>query len=186
MAHSSQAHQTTETNLIDVEADVDKSEKMIKLLRSQCIYIPERYYVKMAQKGLLDRFVNLIERESTKNNHVKELLDKHRIIIPAEFYPQLLQTDLFQGLLDIVHDVNRDKEIERANFIKYNLYSTRKRSHDSITDNDSEQDKTQADIDEQSRKIRKDNPIGTIDSAPPTNSVQNQNEDEDSFLDQLD
>lgn len=162
---------TTETNLIDVEAEADKSEKMIKLLRSQSIYIPECYFVKMAQKGLLDQFVNLIERESTKNNHIKALLDNHRIMIPAEFYPPLLRTDLFQGLLDAVHDVNRDKEIERANFIKDNFYPTRKRSHDSTTDNDNEQEQTQNDIDEPSRKIRKENPSST-------NSDQNENEDE--------
>lgn len=128
MAHSSPAPEPT---LIDVEVEAEKSENTINVLRTQNIFIPERYCIKMIHTGLMDRFVRCVEEESLLNKHTKTLLSKHHISIPPEFYSKLLQKDLFQDLLHVVHDVNREKELERATFIKENFYSKRKRSKSS-------------------------------------------------------
>lgn len=142
MAHSP----APEPTLIDVEADAEKSDQMRNILHSQHIFIPERYHVKMIHNGLMARFVQFIKQESKLNEETKRLLTKHHISIPREFYPKLLQTDLFQDLLNVAHDVDREKEIERATFIKENFYPKRKRRRSSslVTNTGEDQHEIQA------------------------------------------
>lgn len=110
----------------------DKSNETLQLLREKMIFIPERYYNQMAKDELLELFVNLIEQESIVFERTNVILHKHNIKIPSQFIPRLIQSGIFERFLNIMHDVNREKDISETKFFKENVYQCRKRSYDSI------------------------------------------------------
>lgn len=155
MSNTSQLEE--ETILIDVEAEAEKLNEVKELFDTKHIFIPDRYYAQMAKTGLLDRFVNLIKEESIHIKHAKALLEKHTLFIPPDYYPRLLETDLFEALLQVVHKVDHESEIERIRFIKQTYYLARKYPSNKSTDN--ENDKTENDIDDRPRKKQKTSPF---------------------------
>jgi hypothetical protein len=91
----SKSLEITETTILtDVEAEHEKREQTTNLFPEKTIFIPDHYRAQMAKTGLLDRLITLIQNESIRNKEIKEMLHKHNINIPPEFYSQMMESNL--------------------------------------------------------------------------------------------
>jgi hypothetical protein len=181
---SSQLSSTTEssaaeitTTLVDVEAEHEKREETTKLFQENIITIPEYYRTEMTKNGIMEKFTSLIQFESLRNKQIRKILQKHNISIPSEFYSQLMDSDLFEQLLNTIHQVDQQTELDNTKLLKQKLHPSNKRQHHNI-DVDDNNPSTIDDTNERLTKQLKTSAddISTLtttsDFAPPTRDSQ--------------
>jgi hypothetical protein len=181
---SSQLSSTTEssaaeitTTLVDVEAEHEKREETTKLFQENIITIPEYYRTEMTKNGIMEKFTLLIQFESLRNKQIRKILQKHNISIPSEFYSQLMDSDLFEQLLNTIHQVDQQTELDNTKLLKQKLHPSNKRQHHNI-DVDDNNPSTIDDTNERLTKQLKTSAddISTLtttsDFAPPTRDSQ--------------